>query len=73
MSVAYLCGTDYNSAGAAGFFKKIGNQAGAPEFLSTHPSPPNRVQNIEAQAAAKNCSGHSTNEGQYQRIKSLLR
>ena len=73
LSVAYLCGTDYNSAGAAGFFKKIGNQAGAPEFLSTHPSPPNRVQNIEAQAAAKNCSGHSTNEGQYQRIKSLLR
>jgi beta-barrel assembly-enhancing protease len=73
MSVAYLCGTDYNSSGAAGFFKKIGNQAGTPEFLSTHPSPPNRVQNIEAQAAAKNCSGHSTNEGQYQRIKSLLR
>jgi beta-barrel assembly-enhancing protease len=73
LSVAYLCGTDYNSAGAAGFFKKIGNQAGAPEFLSTHPSPPNRVQNIEAQAAAKNCPGRSTNEGQYQRIKSLLR
>jgi beta-barrel assembly-enhancing protease len=73
MSVSYLCGTEYNSAGAAGFFKKIGNQAGAPEFLSTHPSPPNRVQNIEAQAAAKNCSGRSTNEGQYQRIKSLLR
>lgn len=73
MSVSYLCGTEYNSAGAAGFFKKIGNKAGAPEFLSTHPSPPNRVQNIEAQAAAKNCSGRSTNEGQYQRIKSLLR
>jgi beta-barrel assembly-enhancing protease len=73
MSVAYLCGTDYNSSGAAGFFKKIGNQGGTPEFLSTHPSPPNRVQNIEAQAAAKNCPGHSTNEGQYQRIKSLLR
>ena len=73
MSVAYLCGTDYNSAGAAGFFKKIGSQGGAPEFLSTHPSPPNRVQNIEAQAAAKNCAGKATNQGQYQRIKGLLR
>ena len=72
-SVAYLCGTEYNSAGAAGFFKKIGNANSPPEFLSTHPNPTNRVQNIEAQAAAKNCPGKATNQSQYQRIKSLLK
>ena len=67
-SVAYLCGTEYNSAGAAGFFKKIGNANSPPEFLSTHPNPTNRVQNIEAQAAAINCPGRATNQAQYQRI-----
>ena len=72
-SVAYLCGTEYNSAGAAGFFKKIGNANSPPEFMSTHPNPTNRVQNIEAQAAAKNCPGRATNQAQYQRIKSLLK
>jgi beta-barrel assembly-enhancing protease len=73
MSVAYLCGTEYNPAGAAGFFKKIGNANTPPEFLSTHPNPTNRVQNIEAQAAAKTCRGNATNQAQYQRIKSLLK
>ena len=73
MSVNYLCGTEYNPAGAAGFFKKIGNANTPPEFLSTHPSPSNRVQNIEAQASAKTCRGNATNQAQYQRIKALLK
>jgi beta-barrel assembly-enhancing protease len=73
MSVNYLCGTEYNPAGAAGFFKKIGNANTPPEFLSTHPNPTNRVQNIEAQAATKTCRGNATNQAQYQRIKSLLK
>lgn len=73
MSVNYLCGTEYNPAGAAGFFKKIGNANTPPEFLSTHPNPTNRVQNIEAQAAAKTCRGNATNATQYQRIKALLK
>lgn len=73
MSVNYLCGTEYNPAGAAGFFKKIGNANTPPEFLSTHPNPTNRVQNIEAQAAAKTCRGNATNQTQYQRIKALLK
>ncbi len=73
MSVNYLCGTEYNAAGAAGFFKKIGNSSTTPEFLSTHPSPPNRVENITANAAASNCKGGTTNTSQYQHIKSLLR
>ena len=73
MSVAYLCGTEYNSDGAAGFFKKIGSAGSPPEFLSTHPNPTNRVENIEAQAAARSCNGHMSNQAQYARIKSLLK
>ena len=73
MSVNYLCGTEYNPAGAAGFFKKIGGAGSPPEFLSTHPNPGNRVENIEAQAKTKTCSGNATNQTQYQRIKSLLK
>ncbi len=75
MSVNYLCGTEYNAAGAAGFFKKISasGNAAPPEFLSTHPSPPNRVENITAKATAAACAGNATNTAQYQRIKNLLR
>ena len=72
-SVRYLCGTDYNAAGAAGFFKKIGGAGSPPEFLSTHPNPTNRVQEIENRARAMGCRGKKTNDTQYQRIKNLLK
>lgn len=48
-SVIYLYETAYNAKGAAGFFQKMidqGSSGRAPEFLSTHPSPDNRVQAI---------------------------
>jgi beta-barrel assembly-enhancing protease len=72
MSVNYLCGTDYNAAGAAGFFEKIGSAGSPPEFMSTHPSPVNRVGNINAKAQAQGCAGSARNEAQYARIKQLL-
>ena len=72
-SVRYLCGTDYNAAGAAGFFKKIGGEGSPPEFLSTHPNPDNRVQQIEARAKGMGCRGNKTNKSEYLRIKNLLR
>lgn len=72
-SVRYLCGTGYNAAGAAGFFKKIGGAGSPPEFLSTHPNPNNRVAEIEARAKSMNCRGSSTNQTEYARIKSLIR
>lgn len=59
-SVKYLCPTDYKADGAAGFFAKLIalQQAGnTPEFLSTHPSPENRVQDIRAQAVEEGCAG----------------
>lgn len=57
-SVKYLCPTDFDAAGAANFFQKIideGNPS-VPAFLSTHPSPDNRVTKITENAAAGNCS-----------------
>jgi beta-barrel assembly-enhancing protease len=71
-SVRYLCDTDYNAAGSAGFFEKIGNEATPPEWLSTHPNPANRVQNIYAASKQSGCRGSSKNAQQYQKIKQLL-
>lgn len=49
--VRYLYPTDYDARGVAGFFEKLeeDNQGGSvPQFLSTHPNPENRVENIHA-------------------------
>ena len=75
-SVTYLCGTDYNAAGAAGFFEKIqGASEGGerpPEFLSTHPDPGNRVNDIKARKQELACTGTNLNKLEYERIKRLL-
>jgi len=73
-SVKYLCATGYNAAGAAGFFKKIESEGGGrtPQFLSTHPNPKNRVQNIESKAQDMGCRGRETNRSEYNRIKAML-
>ncbi len=72
-SVIYLCETNYNAAGAAGFFRKMEGKGGnPPEFLSTHPNPGNRIANIEKQAQEMGCKGSATNTTEYNRIKKLL-
>ncbi len=71
-SVKYLCGTDYRADGAAGFFKKIESNKTPPEFLSTHPSPGNRVQNIKKKAQEMGCKGRNTYKTEYARIKAKL-
>lgn len=72
-SVAYLCNTKYASNGAAGFFAQLismGQSGGPPEFLSTHPSPDNRVEDINAEAGELGCdtvaSGTITSWRQFQ-------
>lgn len=45
-SVKYLYETTYDARGVAGFFEKIGGAGQPPEFLSTHPSPDNRIEKI---------------------------
>ena len=72
-SVVYLCETGYNAAGAAGFFKKLAGESRTPDFLSTHPNPNNRVEEIEKKAQALGCKGKSTYQGKYERMKNLIR
>lgn len=57
-SVIYLSDTDYACNGAATFFEKLtdSGQSGGPEFLSTHPSPENRVSDINSKANELDCS-----------------
>ena len=71
-SVMYLCPTDYYAAGAAGFFKKMQGRDTPPEFLSTHPDPGDRVENIEDKARELGCGGDQNDEDKYRRIKAML-
>lgn len=71
-SVEYLCPTDYRADGAAGFFIKTQDQPSPPEFLSTHPNPSNRVQNIQKKAEEMNCRGQSSNANGYAQLKRSL-
>jgi predicted Zn-dependent protease len=56
-SVIYLGDTDYACNGAATFFEKIEAEGGVgvPEFLSTHPDPSNRVEDINTKATDEAC------------------
>lgn len=56
-SVEYLCETSWAADGTAGFFAQLEAEGGGgiPEFLSTHPSPENRVADIQAYAELLGC------------------
>ena len=73
-SVIYLCETPYRADGAAGFFKKLTEAGGSrpPEFMSTHPDPGKRVENIVHNAQTLGCRGKATNTAQYKRFKASL-
>lgn len=69
LSVNYLCRTKgiYKPDGAASFFEKLQKEKGKGqpvEFLSTHPSPPNRVEKLKKLANSSQCEiiGHSSIE-----------
>ncbi|HBF19579.1 MAG: peptidase M48 [Owenweeksia sp.] len=66
-SVEYLAPTGFACDGAKIFFQRIEEEQGSsgPEFLSTHPSPSNRVENIEEKVAEENCSTQRTNPSGY--------
>lgn len=73
-SVRYLCETDYNASGAAGFFQKLidaGNGECTGQFMSTHPCPDNRVQAIHDHEDELGCIGTQTT-AQYAEILSSL-
>lgn len=57
-SVEYLAQTEYACDGAKIFFQKLeasGQGGSTPEFLSTHPNPDNRIQNITDKAVEDGC------------------
>lgn len=74
MSVHYLCPTDWPGFGGAGFFEKIRDSGSKqpPEFLSTHPSPENRIENFHAVSKEKGCSGSNTHDTEYEDFKGLF-
>lgn len=75
-SVNYLSGTEhYACDGAAGFFIKmnsVAQQGNPPEFLSTHPNPDNRIQEIEQMAAGKDCVTTSAPDSDFTALKNAL-
>lgn len=77
-SVTYLCPTDFEADGAANFFQKIIDEGNPtpPQFLSTHPNPDNRVENIQSGAAALSCGNeqldHVINGLTYAQFQALL-
>ena len=66
-SVVYLCPTQYNADGGAGFFEKIQALGGArqPEFLSTHPDPGNRIEHFQNSKVVLGCKGDKKFEVEY--------
>lgn len=78
-AVRSLAGTEYDPRGVAGFFIKLEAEgaasAGVPTFLSTHPSPADRVEKIYATweaAGSKSGSGDGKFIPRYQELKKML-
>lgn len=75
-SVMYLAGTDYYACdGAAGFFQKmqtLEQNGNPPEFVSTHPSPGNRIEAIQLKAQQQGCKTTVTPSTGYAQFKRNL-
>ncbi len=71
-SVKYLYPTAYDARGVGGFFEKMEGNPQPPEFLSTHPNPGNRIDEIEAIWEELGGKVGGTFEESYQEFKSTL-
>ncbi len=74
-SVRYLYPTAYDPRGAKFFFEKISSGGGTsiPEFLSTHPNPDNRVENISKMWECLGARSDGQNfDSRYQDFKNSL-
>jgi beta-barrel assembly-enhancing protease len=71
-SVIYLNKTEYACDGAAGFFIKAESQSqggNPPAFLSTHPAPATRIQEIQTKAGELNCRERSVSNAGFEELK----
>jgi len=74
-SVLYLSNTDYACNGASGFFKKIKDEGQCNAnfvWLSTHPDPCDRIDDIDALASDMQCTITELNPDSYQQFKNSL-
>lgn len=74
-SVEYLSATEYACNGAAHFFEKLtaaGDAGQPPEFLSTHPNPDNRIENINLKATELGCDTSLAEDTGYDEVKASL-
>lgn len=74
-SVEYLAETAYACNGAYYFFQKLLDQgagSNVPEFLSTHPNPENRVEDINTKAEEIGCDITPLAPASYEDFKNML-
>jgi hypothetical protein len=71
-AVKYLSGTDYDPRGLAGFFEKLEGHPTPPTFLSTHPSPIDRIEQIYANWELEGSKTGERFEVRYQSFKNSL-
>lgn len=74
-SVIYLNKTQYACDGAAGFFIKAEAQSqggSPPAFLSTHPAPASRIQEIQAKADQLGCRNRTVSNSNFEELKRIL-
>ena len=74
-SVSYLSNTPFECTGAAGFFQKLeeeGSGSDVPAFLSTHPNPDNRIENIQETAEAIDCNTTASGSDILQKLQNSL-
>ncbi|HPE18887.1 MAG TPA: M48 family metalloprotease [Tenuifilaceae bacterium] len=73
--VKFMYDTEYHARELAGFFEKLEESSSngrPPEFLSTHPSPENRIEAIEAVWQSLGGKTGETFPGRYQQFKASL-
>ena len=73
-SVIYLNKTTYSCDGAAGFFIKAQAQGqnSTPVFLSTHPDPGTRIQDIQTKATELKCQSRPVSNDNFTELKRIL-
>ena len=71
-SVQYLYQTSYDARGVAGFFEKMGDASPVPVFMSTHPSPENRIEKINEEWLSLGGEPGNTYESSLQDFKNSL-